>query len=101
MSAPAPPLPADLIAGLKRLKLASMRRLAPELLVVAKTQRWSPEDFLRTIVEAEITARDESNARHRQEPPARRPRPRRSRSRTPGALLHRGGAARHALSGPG
>ncbi|HML00146.1 MAG TPA: IS21-like element helper ATPase IstB [Acidimicrobiales bacterium] len=65
MNAPAPPLPADLVAGLKRLKLASMRQLAPELLVVAKTQRWSPEDFLRTLVEAEITARDESNARAR------------------------------------
>ena len=32
---------------------------------MAKTQRWSPEDFLRTLVEAEITARDESNARAR------------------------------------
>jgi DNA replication protein DnaC len=29
------------------------------------SQRWSPEDFLRTLVEAEITARDESNARGR------------------------------------
>ncbi|HZU80708.1 MAG TPA: ATP-binding protein [Acidimicrobiales bacterium] len=65
MSAPAPALPADLTAGLKRLKLAAMRQLAPELLVVAKTQRWSPEDFLRTMVEAEISARDESNARAR------------------------------------
>ena len=65
MSAPAPVLAADLTAGLKRLKLAAMRTIAPELLVVAKTQRWSPEDFLRTLVEAEITARDESNARAR------------------------------------
>ena len=65
MSAPAPALSADLTAGLKRLKLAAMRRLAPELLVTAKIQRWSPEDFLRTLVEAEITARDESNARTR------------------------------------
>ena len=39
-----------------------MRRLAPELLVTAKTQRWSPEEFLRTLVEAEIAARDASNA---------------------------------------
>ena len=31
----------------------------------AKTQRWKPEEFLRTLVEAEITARDESNARTR------------------------------------
>src|SRR3954453_24078387 len=42
-----------------------MRRLAPELLVTAKTQRWNPEEFLRTLVTAEITARDESNARTR------------------------------------
>jgi DNA replication protein DnaC len=60
-----PPLPADLTEGLKRLKMAAMRRLAPELLVTAKTQRWSPEEFLRTLVEAEITARDESNVRTR------------------------------------
>jgi DNA replication protein DnaC len=57
-----PPLAADLNDGLRRLKMAAMRRLAPELLVTAKTQRWSPEEFLRTLVEAEITARDESNA---------------------------------------
>jgi len=58
-------LAADLAEGLKRLKLAAMRRLAPELLVTAKTQRWNPEEFLRTLVEAEITAREESNARTR------------------------------------
>jgi DNA replication protein DnaC len=62
MSTGPPPLAADLTAGLRRLKLAAMRRLAPELLVTAKTQRWSPEEFLRTLIEAEITARDESNA---------------------------------------
>jgi DNA replication protein DnaC len=57
-----PPLAPDLTEGLKRLKMAAMRRLAPELLVTAKTQRWKPEEFLRTLVEAEITARDASNA---------------------------------------
>ena len=60
-----PPLAADLTEGLKRLKMAAMRQLAPELLLTAKTQRWSPEEFLRTLVEAEITARDASNARTR------------------------------------
>jgi DNA replication protein DnaC len=60
-----PPLPADLAEGLKRLKMAAMRRLAPELLVTAKTQRWKPEEFLRTLIEAEIAARDASNARTR------------------------------------
>lgn len=60
-----PPLPADLNDGLKRLKMAAMRTLAPELLVTAKTQRWKPEEFLRTLVEAEIASRDESNRRAR------------------------------------
>ncbi|MBU1802433.1 MAG: IS21-like element helper ATPase IstB [Actinobacteria bacterium] len=45
--------------------MSAMRRLAPELLITAKTQRWSPEEFLRTLVEAEVAARDESNARTR------------------------------------
>ena len=65
MSTAPPPLAADLNAGLRRLKLAAIRRLAPGLLVTARTQRWDPEEFLRTLIEAEITARDESNARTR------------------------------------
>jgi len=56
MSAPAPVLPADLTAGLRRLKLAAMRQLAPELLLTAKTQRWAPEEVLRTLIEAEIAS---------------------------------------------
>ena len=59
-AATAPVLAADLEAGLRRLKLSAMRRVAPELLVTAKTQRWTPEEFLRTLVDAEITSRDES-----------------------------------------
>jgi hypothetical protein len=71
-----PPLAADLTAGLRRLKLAAMRRLAPELLVTARTQRWNPEEFLRTLIEAEITSRDESNARTRmRQAHSRSPRP--------------------------
>src|SRR5256884_662790 len=65
MPAAPPPLAPDLAAGLRRLKLAAMRQLAPELLITAKTQRWAPEELLRTLVEAEITARDASNARTR------------------------------------
>jgi DNA replication protein DnaC len=59
MSAPeAPALAPDLEIGLRRLKLRAMRSLAPELLVSAKVQRWAPEELLRTLVDAEITARD-------------------------------------------
>ena len=65
MTAPAPALATDLEGGLRRLRLGAMRRLASELLVTAKTQRWSPEEFLRTLIEAEIASRDESNARER------------------------------------
>jgi DNA replication protein DnaC len=61
----APPLAPDLEAALRRLKLAAVRRLAPELLVTAKTQRWAPDELLRTLLEAELAARDASNARAR------------------------------------
>ena len=56
MTAAPSALPGDLNDGLKRLKMAAMRQLAPELLVTAKTQRWSPEEFLRTLVEADHQA---------------------------------------------
>mgnify|MGYP003376529319 FL=1 len=60
-----PPLAADLTAGLRRLKLATIREVAPELLLTAKTQRWAPEEVLRALVEREIAARDASNQRAR------------------------------------
>ena len=62
MSAATPVLAPDLDAALRRLRLRAMRELAPELLVTSKTQRWSPEEFLRTMLEAEIASRDASNA---------------------------------------
>ncbi|OPZ77385.1 MAG: hypothetical protein BWY79_01193 [Actinobacteria bacterium ADurb.Bin444] len=63
MSAPAPPLAPDLESGLRRLRLARIRACAPEVLQTATTQRWKPEEVLRTLVEAEIAARDEANLR--------------------------------------
>lgn len=65
MTAPAKALAPDLEAALKRLKLRAFRRLGPEVLQAAKTQRWAPEELLRTLVEAEIASRDESNLRNR------------------------------------
>jgi len=61
MSAEAPPLPDDLVAGLRRLKLATMRAQGPEILQTARTQRWSVEEVLRTLVAVEIGARDRTN----------------------------------------
>ena len=60
-----PPLVADLDAGLRRLKLAAIRRSAPEVLITAKTQRWTPEEVLRTLIETELAARDASNVVNR------------------------------------
>jgi DNA replication protein DnaC len=65
MTATPPSLAPDLEAGLRRLRLSAIRKLSPELLVTAKTQRWKPEEFLRVLIEAEITSRDLSNARAR------------------------------------
>ena len=65
MSTAAAPLPADLERALKRLKLRAIRALAPEVLQSAKVQRWAPEELLRTLVEAEISARDLANVRAR------------------------------------
>jgi DNA replication protein DnaC len=59
------PLAADLEAGLKRLKLSTIRREAPDVLATAKAQRWPPEEVLRNLVDAEITSRDASNTRTR------------------------------------
>ena len=61
MSAPPPALAPDLATGLRRLKLARVRARAPAVLLTAKVQRWAPEELLRTLVEAEIAARDEAN----------------------------------------
>lgn len=62
------PLPADLVAGLKRLKLRRVRELAPEILETARTQRWRPEELLRVLVSEELVSRDHSrrDARMRQ-----------------------------------
>ena len=65
MTAPAVALAPDLVAGLRRLKLSRIRAIGAEVCQSAKTQRWAPDEFLRTLIEAEIAARDESNLRAR------------------------------------
>ena len=48
MRAPAPPpLPEDLEALLRRLRLPYIRRAAPEVLATARAQRWEPAEVLR------------------------------------------------------
>ena len=65
MAAAPPPLAPDLVEGLRRLKLATMREQAPDVLQSAKTQRWGAEDVLRTLLKVEIAAREAANRRMR------------------------------------
>jgi DNA replication protein DnaC len=61
MISTAPPLAPDLVSGLKRVQLAHFRAVAAELLQTATTQRWSPEQLLRTLLSTEISGRDRAN----------------------------------------
>ena len=61
MTAVAPALAPDLIAGLKRVQLAHFRAQAAGILQTATTQRWPPEQLLRTLLTTEITGRNAAN----------------------------------------
>jgi hypothetical protein len=59
-----PALAPDLADGLKRLKMAAMRRLASELLLTAKTQRWNcAQAFSAALTHGDF----DDNVRHRVE----------------------------------
>ena len=61
MTAAAPALAADLVAGLKRVRLAHFRAQAADILQTATTQRWAPEQLLRTLLTTELAGRDAAN----------------------------------------
>jgi DNA replication protein DnaC len=66
MIAAAPPaLAGDLVDALRRLKIATVREQAAEVLQTARTQRWEAEEVLRALLQAEIAARDVANRRMR------------------------------------
>ena len=56
-----PPLPADLDAILRRLRLPHIRRHAPEVLATAKSQRWDPAEVLRALLAEEANGRDRAS----------------------------------------
>jgi len=56
----APPLPADLEALLRGLRLPHIRRHAPEVLATAKAQRWDPAEVLRALLVEESAGRARS-----------------------------------------
>ena len=66
MSAPAaPPVPAELEALLRRMRLPYIRRAAPDVLATARAQRWDPAEVLRVLLAEEVTGRDAATRRVR------------------------------------
>ena len=59
MNPPEPPaLSLELSAVLHRLRLPYIRRAAPEVLAVARAQRWAPAEVLRVLLIEEAAGRD-------------------------------------------
>jgi DNA replication protein DnaC len=61
----APPLPADLEALLRRMRLPYLRSAAPDVLATAKAQRWDPAEVLRVLINEEVIGRDAATRRMR------------------------------------
>lgn len=55
-----PPLPTDLEALLRRLRLPHLRRAAAEVLATARAQRWEPAEVLRVLLQEELSGRERS-----------------------------------------
>ena len=58
--AAAPPLPADLEALMRQLKMPYARALAPDLLITARTQRWEPAEVVKALLVEEVAGRSRS-----------------------------------------
>ena len=66
VKAPAPPpLPSELEALLRRLRLPYVRRAAPEVIANATAQRWEHAEVLRVLLSEEAAGRDQATIRMR------------------------------------
>lgn len=57
----APALDAELETLLRRMRLPHIRRVAPEVLATARSQRWDPAEVLRVLMVEEVAGRDRSS----------------------------------------
>jgi DNA replication protein DnaC len=57
----APELDAELEALLRRMRLPHIRRVAPEVLATARSQRWDPAEVVRVLMAEEVAGRDRSS----------------------------------------
>ena len=62
---PASPLPEELTALLRRMRLPYLRTAAPEVLATARAQRWEPAETLRVLLAEEVRGRDEATRQQR------------------------------------
>ena len=60
-----PPLPDELEALLRRLRLPYVRRAAPEVIANATSQRWEHAEVLRVLLAEEAAGRDQATIRMR------------------------------------
>jgi DNA replication protein DnaC len=58
----AAPLPEDLEALTRRLRLPHLRRIAPDVLATARAQRWEPVEVVKALLAEELAGRDRSAA---------------------------------------
>ena len=66
MKAPTPPpIPDELTAVLRRMRLPYVRAVAPEVLATARSQRWDPAEVVRVLLEEEARGRDAATRRQR------------------------------------
>ena len=77
---PPPPLPAELEALLRRLRLPYVRKAAPEVIANATAQRWEHAEVLRVLLAEEAAGRDQATTGCAGGPPGCRP----ARRSTPG-----------------
>jgi DNA replication protein DnaC len=63
----APPIPAELEAILRHLRMPYLRKAAPDVLATAKAQRWDPAEVLRVLLKEEITGRSAATRRNRRQ----------------------------------
>jgi DNA replication protein DnaC len=62
---PSPPIPDELSAVLRRMRLPYIRAAAPDVLATARAQRWDPAEVLRVLLVEEIAGRDAATRRQR------------------------------------
>ncbi len=60
-----PPIPDELAAVLRRMRLPYVRAAAPEVLATARAQRWDPAEVLRVLLAEEAAGRDQATRRMR------------------------------------